>query len=73
MTILLLFAAILAFQPGGLPKETRRSLGLVRWAFALSFLAITGLTWRYFFTAPLVFASVIALCLLVAARSGAKA
>ena len=73
VTVLLFFAAILAFQLGGLPKETLRSLGLARWGFALCFVVITGITWRYFFTAPLVFASVIALCLVVAARSGAKA
>jgi hypothetical protein len=69
----LFFAAILAFQLGGLPKETLRSLGLVRWAFALSFVVITGLTWRYFFIAPLVFASLVALCLLVAAWNAARA
>jgi len=73
VTVLLLFAAILAFQLGGLPKETLRSLGLVRWSFALSFVVITGLAWRYFFTAPLVLASLVTLCLLVAAGSAAKA
>jgi hypothetical protein len=67
-----LFAAVLAFQLGGLPKETLRSLGLVRWSFALSFVVITGLAWRYFFTAPLVLASLVTLCLLVAAGSAAR-
>lgn len=73
VTVLLFFAAILAFQLGGLQKETLRGLGLVRWSFALSFVAITGLAWRYFFTAPLVLASLVALCLLVAAGRAAKA
>lgn len=73
VTVLLFFAAILAFQLGGLQKETLRSLGLVRWSFALSFVVITGLAWRYFFTAPLVLASLVAICLLVAAGRAAKA
>jgi hypothetical protein len=73
VTVLLFFAAILAFQLGGLPKETLRSLGLVRWAFAVSFVVITGLTWRYFFIVPLVFSGLVALCLLLAAWSPARA
>jgi hypothetical protein len=73
VTVLLIFAAILAFQLGGLSKETLQSLGLVTWAFALSFVVITLLTWRYFFIAPLVFSSLVALCLLMAAWSAARA
>ena len=73
VTILLFFAAILAFQLGGLSKETLRSLGLVRWAFALSFVAITLLTWRYFFIVPLVFSGLVALCLILAAWSAPRA
>ena len=52
VTILLFFAAILAFQLRGLPKETPRSLGLVGWGFALCFVVITDITSRYFFTVP---------------------
>jgi hypothetical protein len=73
VTVLLCFAAILAWQLGGLSKEALRSLGLVTWAFALSFVVITLLTWRYFFIAPLVFSSLVALCLLMAAWSAARA
>jgi hypothetical protein len=73
VTVLLFFAAVLAFQLGGLPKETLRTLGLVTWAFALAFVVITLLTWRYFFIAPLVFSSLVALCLLMAAWSAARA
>ena len=72
MTVLLFFSAILAFQLAGLSKETLRRLGLVTWAFALSFVVITLLTWRYFFPAPLVFSSLVALCLLMAAWSAAR-
>jgi hypothetical protein len=73
VTVLLLFAAILAWQLGGLSKETLRSLGLVTWAFAFAFVVITILTWRYFFITPLVFSSLVALCLLMAAWSAARA
>ena len=73
VTVLLFFAATLAFQLGGLPKETLRSLGLVTWTFALAFVAITLLTWRYFFVAPLVFSGLVALCLLMAAWSATRA
>ena len=73
VTVLLFFAAILAFQLAGLSKETLRSLGLVTWAFALAFVVITLLTWRYFFIAALVSSSLVALCLLAAAWSAARA
>ena len=73
VTVFLFFSAILAFQLASLSKASLRSLSLVTWAFALSFVVITLLTWRYFFIAPLVFSSVVALCLLMAAWSAARA
>ena len=73
VTVLLFFAAILAFQLGGLPREALRSLRVVTWTFALAFVAITLLTWRYFFVAPLVFSGLVALCLLMAAWSATRA
>ncbi len=69
VTVLLLFAAILAWQLGALPKHTLRSLRVVSWALALSFVAVTFLSWRHFFIAPLVFSGVVAVCLLLAAWS----
>src|SRR5260370_39301125 len=41
ITVLLLFVAILAWQLGALPKDTVRSLRVVTWALALSFVACT--------------------------------
>ncbi len=73
VTVLLFFAAILALQLGRLSKEALGSLSLVTWAFAVAFVVITVLTWRYFFIAPLVFSSLVALCLLLAAWSAARA
>ncbi len=72
VTVLLLFAAVLAWQLGGLSKAVLQSLALVTWTLALSFAVITFLSWRYFFIAPLVFSAVVALCLVIAAwRSAA--
>jgi hypothetical protein len=73
VTVFLFFSAILAFQLAGLSKERLRSLSLVAWAFALSFVVITLIIWRYFFIAPLVFSSLVALCLLMAAWSATRA
>ncbi len=73
VTVLLVFTGILAWQLGALPKDTLRSLRVVTWALALSFVAVTFLSWRYFFIAPVVFSGVIAACLLLAAWSAARA
>ncbi len=73
VTVLLVFAGIFAWQLGALPKDTLRSLRVVTWALALSFVAVTFLSWRYFFIAPLVFSGVVAACLLLAAWSAARA
>ena len=67
VTVLLLFSAVLAWQLGGLPVMTLASLRLVLWAFAACYVIIAVLTWRYFFTAPLVFSVLVALGLVLAA------
>ena len=63
VTVFLIFAAVLAWQLGGLRND---ALAVVRWTFAASFVVIAFLSWRYFFIIPLVFSAVIALCLFVA-------
>jgi len=72
-TVTLFFAAVLAFQLGGLSRESLRDLGLVRWGFGVSFAVITVLMWRYFFVVPLIFSALAALFLLLAAWSAARA
>ncbi len=67
VTVLLLFSAVLAWQLAGLPVMTLASLRLVLWAFAACYVLIAVLTWRYFFTAPLVFSVLVALGLVLAA------
>lgn len=72
-TVFLLFAAVFAWQLGGLPAETLARMRGTAWALALCFAAVTVLTWRYFFTAPIVFSVLITACLITAAWRSAKA
>ena len=67
-----LFAAILAWQLGGLPAAT---LALVRgtaWAFAFCFGAITVVSLIYLFVIPIAFSIVITSCLTAAAWLSAR-
>src|SRR5207253_10123642 len=57
--VLYLFAAILAWQLGGLPAATLALMRGTAWAFALCFAAITVLSWRYLFILPIVFSIMI--------------
>jgi hypothetical protein len=67
VTVFLLLAAVTAWQLGGLPAEILARLRGIRWALAVCFVALTFLSFRYFFLLPLIFSIVIAVCLLVAA------
>jgi hypothetical protein len=67
-----LFAAVLSWQLGGLPAETLALMRVTRWALALSFVAITIVSWSYLFIVPIVFSIVIAVCLNAAAWLSAK-
>jgi hypothetical protein len=67
VSVFLVFAAVLAWQLGGLaPEALVRMRGPV-WALAICFAAVTILSWRYFFLLPLVFSAVITVCLVAAA------
>lgn len=67
-----LFAAILAWQLGGLPAETLALLRGIAWAFALCFATITVVSWRYLFIVPIAFSIVITVCLISAAWLSSK-
>jgi hypothetical protein len=67
-----LFAAILAWQLGGLPATTLALMRGTAWALALCFAAITVVSWRYLFIIPIAFSIVITLCLTTAAWLSAK-
>jgi hypothetical protein len=72
VTVFLLLAAVLAWQLGGLPAETLALMRGTAWTLALCFLAMTILSWRYFFILPIVFLTVITVCLIAAAWLSAK-
>ena len=66
-TVLMLFCALLAWQLGGLPQATLATIPVIAWGFATAFAAATAVTIRYFFAAPVVFSSLITICLVLAA------
>jgi len=70
--VLYLFAAILAWQLGGLPAATLALMRGTAWAFALCFAIITVVSWRYLFIMPIAFSIVITLCLTAAAWLSAR-
>ena len=62
-----LLAAVLAWQLGRLPPESLALMRGTAWTFALCFAAVTVLSWRYFFTLPIVFSIAVTFCLTAAA------
>jgi hypothetical protein len=68
----ILFAAVLAWQFGALSQDTLAVLRGPRWAFAICFVIVTYLSWRYFFIVPIVFSLTITICLSAAASVSGK-
>jgi hypothetical protein len=62
-----LFAAVLAWQLGALPAQTLAVMRVIVWALALSFAAMTVVSWRYLFMVPIAFSILITVCLTAAA------
>ena len=71
-SVFLLFAAVLAWQLGRLPAETLGRVRSIAWALAICFVAVTALSWRYAFTIPIVFSTLVTVCLTAAAWFSAK-
>jgi hypothetical protein len=67
-----LFAAVVAWQLGGLSAGVLAGMRVTSWGFALCFAAITFVSWSYLFTLPIVFSVVITACLTAAAWLSAK-
>jgi len=67
-----LFAAILAWQLGGLPATTLALMRGTAWAFAFCFAAITVVSLIYLFVIPIAFSIVITSCLTAAAWLSAR-
>jgi hypothetical protein len=72
-TGLVLLCAVLAWQLAGLPADVLARLKLVRLAFAVCFVALTIVAWRYVFLVPTVFTAIVAVILVPAAWQGAGA
>jgi hypothetical protein len=70
VSVFLVFAAVLAWQIGSMSPERLSAMPVLRWSFAVCFLLIAVLTWRYFFVAPGVFSTLVAVALLGAAWLG---
>lgn len=74
VTVLMVFASIIAWQFGSLPSETLAAMRVSAWGFVVCFAVVAYLSWRYFFMVPVVFSVAILLCLAAAAwRSGGQA
>jgi hypothetical protein len=71
-SIFLVFTAVLAWQLGGLPRQTLAVMRGTAWALVICFAAVTIVGFRYAFIVPIVFSSLILLCLTVAAWLSAK-
>ena len=67
VSVFLLVAAVLAWQLGSLPAQTRLLLRSTAWVLVLCFAAITVLSWVYFFVIPTAFSSLITICLAMGA------
>ena len=67
VTALLLFSAYVAWYIGRLPSDARRMLSPLVWAFAIAYVVIAILTWRHFFLAPSILATITALLLVIGA------
>jgi len=72
VSVFLLLAVVLAWQLGSLPPESLALMRGTAWTFALCFVAITVLSWKYFFVIPIVFSIITALCLIAAAWGSGK-
>ena len=70
--VLFLFAAVLAWQLGGLPAKSLAAMRLTAWAFAVCFAVIAVLSWQYLFIVPIAFSMLIAACLGAAAWMSGK-
>jgi hypothetical protein len=66
VTVLLLFSAVLCWALSNATAQLRNMM-IVPWALAISYTFIAIMTWEYFFIAPGMFASVVALMLILAA------
>ncbi len=72
VSVFFLLSAILAWQLSAMSREALVHMPILTWGFAICFVGVTVLTWMYFFIAPIIFSSVITLCLILAAWISGK-
>ena len=72
VSVFYLLAAVLAWELGGLSADTLAAMRLTGWALALSFFAITVLSWKYLFWIPISFSLAITVCLTLAGWSSTR-
>lgn len=73
VSVLMVFAATVAWQLGRLPAATLARMRMSAWGFAICFAAVAYLSWRYFFLIPVIFSLAIFLCLVVGAWLSGRA
>lgn len=73
VSVLLVFAALVCWQFGGLDPAMLRRMPVLTWGLPACFLANTYLCWRYFFFAPLLSSIVLTILLVLAAWFAARA
>src|SRR5262245_4450215 len=73
VTIFLLFSAGLSWALAGTPREVRLQIPAATWGLAICFLCVAILSWVYFFAVPGIFATLITVCLGIAAARGRMA
>jgi hypothetical protein len=71
-SIFLVFTAVLAWQLGGLSRQSLAVMRGTAWTLIICFAAVTILAFRYAFVVPIVFSILILLCLAAAAWLSAK-
>jgi hypothetical protein len=67
LTVFLLFSVVLSWQLGSMKPDSLSQIPLIRWSFALCYVAIAVLSWCYVFVIPGVMATLVAVGLLLAA------
>jgi hypothetical protein len=70
--VLYVLAAVLAWQLGGLPKETLAGMRAIAWGLPSAFGLIMLLSWQYLFWIPIGMSGAITVCLTAAAWSSRK-
>ena len=73
ISVFLLLTAVLAWQLGGVSVQALAQLRATAWVLALAFVALTILSWMYFFAIPIAFVTPITVFLVLGAWRASKA